>query len=53
MNVTAAVEVSVRQVFGLPVFIISKNSFRHAITLNSGDLDACARDPTATSGLIE
>ena len=52
MNVTATVEVNVRQVFSLLVFILAVNSIRDAMTLKFGDLNARARDPTATSGLI-
>ena len=50
MNVTATVEVNVRQVFSLPVFILTISTNKGARTLNSGDLNARARDPSATSG---
>ena len=53
MNVKATVEVNVRQVFSLLVFILAVNSIRDAMTLNFGDLNARARDPAATSGLIK
>ena len=49
MNVTATVEVSVRQAWSLPVFILTVNSIRDAMTLNFGDLNTGARDPIATS----
>ena len=52
MNVTANVEVNVRQVYSIIVFILRVNSMRDAMTLNFGDLNSRARDPTATFGLI-
>ena len=52
MNVTAIVEVSVRQVFSLPVFILTENSIRDTMSFNFGHLNARAKDPTTTSGLI-
>ena len=40
MNVTATVEVNVRQVDRLLVFILTVNSIRDAMTFNFGDLNA-------------
>ena len=40
MNVTATVEVNVKQVDRLLVFILTVNSIRDAMTLNFGDLNA-------------
>ena len=52
MNVTATVEVTVRQVFSLPEYILTVNSMRDAMKLNFGELSARTRHPTATFGLI-
>ena len=50
---TVTVEVNVRQVLAyLYVFIFTVNNIRDAMILSFGDLNARARDPTATSGVI-
>ena len=51
MNVTAAVERNIKQVFSLLVFLLAVNRIRDAVILNLGDLNARAINPTATSGL--
>ena len=49
MNIMATVEGNVRRV--LPAFMITVNSIKDSMTFTFGDLNAHARDPTATSGL--
>ena len=53
MNVTATVEVNVRQVFSLPVFVLTVNriNIKYAVTLNFGDLNARVSDVTSTFSL--
>ena len=50
MVMTATVEVNVWAVFCLPVLVLAVTGSGNAMTFNFGNLNAHARDPTATSG---
>ena len=52
LNMMATVEVNVWAVINLPALMLTVTSIGDAMTFNFGDLNAHARDDTATSGLV-